>query len=240
MFDQDTITVTYNRERGEGRGPRSKKLSTDELSAKGLGDCIDCSLCVQVCPTGIDIRNGLQYECINCGACVDACNDVMLKMNYPQDLISFTAESTLAGAKVNFFRPKVLGYLFVCIIIICVMTIQFKARTELELDVVRDRNSLYRENNQGAIENTYTLVLINKSQSPMTVDIKVNGLSYTSLIGVTTITLAPDELLRHPVSVIVDPTDLKQAVSPVEFAVETNGFAQASYTVKQKSTFIYQ
>ena len=101
MFDQDTITVTYNSQRGEGRGPRPKKLSNEQNKANGLGDCIDCNLCVQVCPTGIDIRNGLQYECINCAACVDACNDVMAKMNYLSGLITFTSESALAGKKVK-------------------------------------------------------------------------------------------------------------------------------------------
>ena len=106
MFDKDTFTVSYNAKRGEQRGPRPRKLSHEQVQEKGLGDCIDCNLCVQVCPTGIDIRNGLQYECINCGACVDACNGVMDKMGYPKGLISFTSEEELAGGKTHIIRPN--------------------------------------------------------------------------------------------------------------------------------------
>jgi cytochrome c oxidase accessory protein FixG len=240
MFDQDTFTVTYDSQRGEGRGPRSKKQTKEQNTANGLGDCIDCNLCVQVCPTGIDIRNGLQYECINCGACVDACNDVMAKINYPKGLIKFTSESTLAGEKVNLLRPKVLGYLFVCIVIVTVMTMQFMARTELELNVLRDRNALYRESNMGLIENTYTLILMNKSQAPLNVNIALEGLNYSSLIGSVNIRLEPSELLKHPVSVVVDPANIEQAITSFEFVVQTDKFEQLSYVAKQKSTFIYQ
>jgi cytochrome c oxidase accessory protein FixG len=240
MFDRDTITVTYNSLRGEGRGPRSKKLSREQNKANGLGDCIDCNLCVQVCPTGIDIRNGLQYECINCGACVDACNDVMSKMNYPKGLISFTSESALAGEKVKLIRPKVIAYLFVCLVMIGVMTVQFISRTELEFNVVRDRHSLYRENNMGLIENTYTLMLINKSQSPMSIHITTVGLNHDDVIGTTTLTLSAGEVLNHPLIVAVDPASLEQRITPFEFSVKADKANQRVNEIRHKTTFIYQ
>ena len=240
MFDRDTITVTYDKQRGEGRGPRAKKLSREQNKVNGLGDCIDCNLCVQVCPTGIDIRNGLQYECINCGACVDACNDVMSKMNYPKGLIRFTSESALAGKKVKLMRPKVLGYLMVCIVIIMVMTMQFMARTELEFNVLRDRSSLYRENYMGLIENTYTLILMNKSQSPVNINIAINDLNYTSIIGTTDVTLLPNELVKHPLTISVDPAKIKQPITPFEFSVHFDGPNQTKSAVTQPSTFIFQ
>ena len=114
MFDKDTFTVSYDEARGESRGPRSRKQDPKEL---GLGDCIDCNLCVQVCPTGIDIRNGLQYECINCGACIDACDGVMDKMNYPRGLISYTTERNLETPdnKTHALRPKLIGYLVILV-----------------------------------------------------------------------------------------------------------------------------
>ena len=240
MFDRDTITVSYDRQRGEGRGPRPKKLSRQEAAAKGLGDCIDCNLCVQVCPTGIDIRNGLQYECINCGACVDACNNVMANMNYPKGLISFTSEAQLSGKKVRLLRPKVLGYVLVTLVIMAVMVVQIHTRQELELDVVRDRNSLYRETSMGLIENTYTLVLMNKSQSAMRVNIQVSGLAYQALVGVSEVELAPGELLRHPVSLTVDPASLSQPITPFEFSLNTVDSATEVHSARQQSTFIYQ
>ncbi len=107
MFDKDTFIVGYDTKRGETRGPRGRKKDPKEL---GLGDCIDCNLCVQVCPTGIDIRDGLQYECINCGACVDACDETMDRMGYAKGLISYTTEHKLEGHKVDIMRPKLIGY----------------------------------------------------------------------------------------------------------------------------------
>lgn len=237
MFDNDTKTVTYDHQRGEGRGPRSKKLSREQVAAKGMGDCIDCNLCVQVCPTGIDIRNGLQYECINCGACVDACNNVMEKMNYPEGLISYTSESTLAGQKRRLLRPKVLGYLVVTIMIILVMLWEFNTRSELELNVVRDRAALYRESSFGMIENTYTLILMNKSQSTLPINIQVRNLAYHTLIGDTQLSLAPGELLRHPVAVIVDPTTLEVPVTPFHFILKSD---IAEESAIHEATFIYQ
>ena len=162
MFDKDTYIVGYDTERGESRGPRSRKADPKEL---GLGDCIDCNLCVQVCPTGIDIRDGLQYECINCGACVDACDETMDKMGYARGLVSYTTEHELKGNKTHILRPRLIGYAAFMVIITVAFMYNISVRPLMELDVIRDRAQLFRINSEGLVENTYTLKLMNKNTS---------------------------------------------------------------------------
>jgi cytochrome c oxidase accessory protein FixG len=159
MFDRDTLIVSYDPVRGEPRG--SRKRSIDHRAA-GLGDCIDCGFCVQVCPTGIDIRNGLQYECISCSACIDACDSVMDKMGYAPGLIRYTTENRLAGTDSRILRPRVFIYGALLLLLIGGMAWSIAMRTPLALDVIRDRNQLYRETDDGLIENVYTLRIINK------------------------------------------------------------------------------
>jgi polyferredoxin len=175
MFDKDTLIISYDATRGEPRG--SRKRSTDHKAA-GLGDCIDCTLCVQVCPTGIDIRDGLQYECIACAACIDACDSVMDKMNYPRGLVRFTPEHSLAVGLVT----------------------SMVTRTPIILDVMRDRNSLYRELPGDLIENSYTLKVINQSNDSRSFRLSIAGVSGLSLDGVSdTVTVAGGGVLSLPV-----------------------------------------
>ncbi|MGL4270485.1 MAG: cytochrome c oxidase accessory protein CcoG, partial [Plesiomonas sp.] len=156
MFDRDTYIVAYDSARGEPRGPRRRKVDPATL---GLGACIDCDLCVQVCPTGIDIRQGLQYECINCGACVDACDQTMQQMGYAPGLISYTTEHKLAGHKTRLLRPKLIGYGLVLVVMIGLFSVNLLRLQPANLEVLRDRNQLYRINTDGAIENTFILKL---------------------------------------------------------------------------------
>ena len=154
----------------EALAPRKK--DPKEL---GLGDCVDCNLCVQVCPTGIDIRNGLQYECINCGACIDACDETMDKMNYPKGLIAYTTEHSLEGKPTKVIRAKLYGYLAVTAIMCGAFIYQIAARLPLELNIERDRKALYRETTEGLIENTFTLQILNKGQQDTVYLIAVDG-----------------------------------------------------------------
>ena len=158
MFDADTLIIAYDDIRGDPRG--SRKRSADK-EAQGLGDCVDCTLCVQVCPTGIDIRDGLQYECIACSACIDACDDVMDKMNYPKGLIGYTTENTVQGNKTHVLRPRIIIYGLILLALLAGILYHLTQRVALDLDVIRDRNSLYRETNEGLIENVYTLKILN-------------------------------------------------------------------------------
>ncbi|MGD2056376.1 MAG: cytochrome c oxidase accessory protein CcoG, partial [Gammaproteobacteria bacterium] len=158
MFDKDTLIISYIPERGEPRGSRKRSV---DYKAQGLGDCIDCTLCVQVCPTGIDIRNGLQYECIACSACIDACDDVMDRMGYPKGLIKYTTEHEMRGGKSHILRPRILIYATILLTIMSVFAYSFGQRSPLGLDVIRDRNRLYRETDEGKIENVYVLKILN-------------------------------------------------------------------------------
>ena len=158
MFDKDTLVIAYDEARGEPRGGRRK---TDDPVEKGLGDCIGCTLCVQVCPTGIDIREGLQIECIACAACIDVCDQVMEKMDYKKGLISYTTEHRLSGNETRVFRPRIIVYAVLLLALVAGVIWSVNDRVLLRADLLRDRNALYRELPDNVIENVYTLKLIN-------------------------------------------------------------------------------
>lgn len=217
MFDQNTLTVSYDAKRGESRGPRSRKKDPKEL---GLGDCIDCNLCVQVCPTGIDIRNGLQYECINCGACVDACDGVMEKMNYKKGLIRYATENSLKGKAVKLLRGKLFGYAIVLIVMSSLLVIEITNREPVSLDIIRDRNELSKENFNGDIENVYTLKILNKSQTNNTYRLSVTGIPNTKWHGEQTVTVLAADVYTLPISISVDPYELESYMNDITFVIE--------------------
>jgi cytochrome c oxidase accessory protein FixG len=175
MFDRDTLIVSYDEARGEPRGGRSRKHGKNSGSDH-LGDCIDCQLCVQVCPVGIDIRQGLQYECIACAACVDACDSVMDKMEYPRGLIKYTTENAIAGEKPRIIRPRIIVYGVVLLILLIGLVGALSSRYELRINILRDRNALYRELASGQIENVYALKVLNKSERDHPLTLVVSGL----------------------------------------------------------------
>ena len=172
MFDKDTLVIAYDVERGEPRGGRRK---SDNPADKGLGDCIGCTLCVQVCPTGIDIREGLQIECIACAACIDVCDQVMDKMDYKKGLISYTTEHRLNHKETRVFRPRILVYAFLLLALIAGVIWSLNHRVLLRADLLRDRNALYRELEDNRIENVYTLKLINMDFKPRQYKIEIIG-----------------------------------------------------------------
>jgi cytochrome c oxidase accessory protein FixG len=197
MFDKDTLIISYDEERGEPRGGR--KRSVDHKEA-GLGDCIDCQLCVQVCPTGIDIREGLQYECIACAACIDACDSIMDKMDYPRGLVRYTTEHALQNEGTRVLRPRMFIYATILLILIAGLTTSMATRTPIILDVIRDRNALYRELPGDIIENSYTLKVINQKDVARTFALSVTGVEGISLDGVSdTVTVDGGGVLSLPV-----------------------------------------
>jgi cytochrome c oxidase accessory protein FixG len=163
MFDKDTLVIAYDEARGEPRGGRKK---SENPADKGLGDCINCTLCVQVCPTGIDIREGLQIECIACAACIDVCDQVMDKMDYKRGLIKYTTEHNLSGEKTRVVRPRILVYAILLLALISGVVWSINNRVLLRAELLRDRNALYRELPGDLIENVYTLKLINMDSRP--------------------------------------------------------------------------
>jgi cytochrome c oxidase accessory protein FixG len=163
MFDKDTLIISYDTARGEPRGGRRKKDDKEEM---GLGDCINCTLCVQVCPTGIDIRDGLQYECIACAACIDVCDQVMDKMDYPRGLVRYTTEHALKHNVGHVIRPRIMVYGALLLAILIGTLWSMANRVPLRADLIRDRNALYRELPGDLIENVYTLKITNMDNAP--------------------------------------------------------------------------
>ncbi len=244
MFDKDTLTITYDAERGEPRGSRPRSADPRVLNK---GDCIDCGLCVQVCPTGIDIRKGLQYECIGCAACVDVCNGVMDKMNYPRGLIRYDTQNGLTQHLTTrqrwrrVLRPRVVGYGVFFVVFVGVLLFSLFSRHEFRVDVVRDRGTLARLARDGFIENVYRLQLMNASEKHQTFRISAEGLSGLTIAGSSVVTLAPAEIRWFAVNLQLPPESARAAgagAHPIEFKVIASQPSGEVDTVQEKSTFM--
>jgi cytochrome c oxidase accessory protein FixG len=226
MFDRDTLIITYDDGRGEPRGSRPRKA---DRQAIGKGDCIDCGLCVQVCPTGIDIRKGLQYECIGCAACIDVCNGVMDKMDYPRGLIRYDTENGLAqhlsrGQEWRrVLRPRVIVYTLILGLLVAAFVAGLALRSPLRLDVVRDRASLARVVEDGFVENVYRLHLMNATEVAQRYRVSVQGLPEIAARGQVTAQVDPAQAQWVTVSVRVPPQVAAAqgpGVHPIVFDVE--------------------
>jgi cytochrome c oxidase accessory protein FixG len=229
MFDSDTLIVTYDPLRGEPRGPRSRKI---DYRAAGLGDCVDCTICVQVCPVGIDIRKGLQYECIGCAACIDGCDQVMDKMGYPRGLIRYSTENALTGkaseqttafGKVvaQLLRPRIVIYTAILASVTVGFVASLYLRVPLKVSVQRDRGTLVRDAGDGRIENVYRLQITNAVERPRSFAISATGL--------------PD------LEVVLDPTDARQPIEvaatstrtlPLRLRAEPRGISAGSHEIR--------
>lgn len=215
MFDSDTLIVSYDAKRGEQRGAR--KRSADGSKSAGLGDCIDCQICVQVCPTGIDIRNGLQYECIGCALCIDACDSVMDKMGYEPGLIRYTTENILAGGKTRFLRPRLIGYCSMLLIMLGIFGAQIFNRAELELDVIRDRQQLFTRAANGDIENTYTFKIINKTDQSGWFAVDVAGMEDFYFSEVPRFFVNAGTTSEHALRLATLASSLESSVKEIQF-----------------------
>ncbi|MGD8174691.1 cytochrome c oxidase accessory protein CcoG [Marinimicrobium sp. ARAG 43.8] len=217
MYDKDTLTVFYNYRRGEPRGPRKPN---EDVQEKGLGDCIDCSWCVQVCPVDIDIRDGLQPDCIDCGLCVDACNTVMDRMNYPRGLISFTTEDAIEKGKTQVFRPRLLAYGAVLLVMIGVFAYALTTRQPVGLDVLRDRGTRMYRISGPEVENVYTLKINNKDRETHIYDVTVSGDYPFELEGYRPLPVEEGEILTIPVRVAVPRSDLDTVKAAITLRVQ--------------------
>ena len=217
MFDKDTLIIAYDDQRGEPRGSRKR---TEDPAEKGLGSCIDCTLCVQVCPTGIDIRKGLQYQCIACSACIDVCDSVMDKMGYERGLIKYTTENAKQGKPVSLLRPRILVYAAALLFMITALGYAIATRIPLEVDIIRDRTRLFNETDNGLIENIYSIQVINKDEQAHSYQITAAGIdNMKMIINSSTIAIASGEVLDVPLRVQVDPYDLKKRSTEITFSV---------------------
>lgn len=233
MFDHDTLIVSYDYHRGEKRGSRKRSTPHSELQ---MGDCIDCKLCVQVCPTGIDIRDGLQYQCIGCALCVDACHSVMEKMNYPTGLIRYTSEHALEGGKTRWLRPRILGYAGMLLLMLGVFGFTILSRVPLDVTVERDRQQLYTKTQEGQVDNVYTLHVVNMRRESAAFEITQRGLDGALQIGESAIRLNGGESRKVTLRLRVAENQLTQVSTPVTFTV-TNQEDPAT-TASVESRFI--
>jgi len=233
MYDDNTLLVTYDEAQGEGRGPR--KPGTDYRS-QGLGDCIDCNWCVQVCPADIDIRDGLQAECIDCGLCIDACDSVMEKMGYEKGLIKFSSVNGEPSALKRFFKPKMLAYCVVLVTMMMTFTYSVSDRIPLQVDVIRDRGAhMFRERN-GYIENVYLVKLNNMMDHADTVTLTVRGDLPYNIRGNKTIYLEAGEIFTVAVRLILKKEHLISSSEEVFIRVQSSTSPEVA--AEQKTVFM--
>lgn len=238
MFDKDTLTVTYDASRGETRGSRSKKADYKSL---GLGTCVDCNICVQVCPTGIDIRNGLQYECIGCALCVDACDQVMDKMEYPRGLIRYTTEHALVenldrhGIVQRMMRPRILVYTGILALIILVTALSVTFRSPLKFDVIRDRG-LPRTTENGSIDNVYRLQIMNTEEQARNYVIEVSGIPGAAIVSDAEFEMPAATTRVIPARIRVPAGSAKKGSNKIIFVVRDRDNAKVS--VAEKAAFL--
>ena len=243
MFDKDTLIVTYDAERGEPRGARSKKA---DLASLSLGACVDCTLCGQVCPTGIDIRKGLQYECIGCGACADVCDTVMDKVGYPRGLVKYSTQHamqnkwTASQTLKHIFRPRVLIYTGILLLVVGLLFGSLLTRKSFKVDVVRDRATLARIVSGGNIENVYRLQIMNAAEKRQHFKVKADGL-YELKVFTDSEDLTVESTQSRWVSIRLQvPYDSAIPGSyPVRFTIEASDDNETGHTqLEEKSVFL--
>ncbi len=239
MFDPDTLVITYDTERGEPRGARRKGVDPRAVSK---GDCVDCGICVQVCPTGIDIRNGLQYECIGCAACIDACDQVMEKMDYPKGLIRYTTENAMKrhwGRKEivgHVMRPRILIYAGVLVALCVAFVWGLATRSTLRVDVIKDRSTLSREVEGGLIANVYNLQVMNMTESPRRFALSVSGLDGIQITPAKPFEVDPAGLKSVTVEVAVPPESGKPGSNTIY--IEVKALDDETVSVREKTAFL--
>ena len=239
MFDPDTLIISYDPERGEPRGGRRK--GTVASTAKPLGDCVDCSICVQVCPTGIDIRNGLQLECIACAACIDACDQVMDKVGSPRGLIRYSTENALAKHYTvgemfsHLLRPRTLLYSSILLAIVLAAAWSLAHRVPLKVDVLRDRSTLSREADDGRIENVFRLHISNTDEAPHRYSINVSGIEGIDIVGERSVELPSASSKTVALSARVEPAAGKKGSNPIFFEVRAE--QNEKIAVREKTSF---
>jgi cytochrome c oxidase accessory protein FixG len=239
MFDKDTLIVTYDATRGEPRGPGSKKTGRSEL---GLGDCVDCGLCVQVCPTGIDIRNGLQYECIGCAACIDACDHVMDRTGLPKGLVRYSTTNAIRDNLDSqamwrrVFRPRVLVYSGFLLAITAALVVALALRVPLKVDLIRDRGALAQEAEGGQVENVYRMNVSNTTEARRVFSVTASGLPGLAVASETRFEVGPAAVASIPLRLLADAEQV--APGSHKIAVEVRAADDAKVAVRETTTFL--
>jgi cytochrome c oxidase accessory protein FixG len=233
MFDKNTLIIAYDETRGEPRGSRKRKV---DPKTQGLGDCINCTMCVQVCPVGIDIRDGLQYQCISCSACIDACDEIMDKMNYPRGLVRYTTENSLHGIHARVLRPRVFVYGGILLALFIGLIYAISSRMLIQVDVIRDRNSLFRETITGLIENVYILNIMNMDDKPHRYEITVNGIEGLQLAKYQPVEISAGTVEDISLSLLAKRENLHKPSMEITFQLVATDNPQL--TITEKSRFL--
>lgn len=239
MFDSNTLVITYDPERGEPRGSRSRKADPRAL---GLGDCVDCGLCVEVCPTGIDIRKGLQYECIGCAACIDSCDRIMSRMGYPKGLIRYSTENAVRNRWSrpqiwrHVLRPRVVVYAGLLCAIAAGAAAALALRVPLKVDVIRDRATLAREVEDGEIENVYRLQIMNTEERSHRYRIGVEGIQGIELESAREVEVPPASVMTVVAEVRASPKHGAAGANRIFFQVRAED--DPAISVREKSVFL--
>jgi cytochrome c oxidase accessory protein FixG len=240
MFDRDTLVITYDTARGDPRGSRSRKADPKAL---GLGDCVDCGICVQVCPTGIDIRQGLQYECIGCAACIDSCNQVMDKMGYAPGLIRYTTENALEDGLDSqamwrrVFRLRTLIYGTILLGIVVSAGVTLALRIPLKVNILRDRGVLAREVEPGVIENVYRLQIMNTDGMPHRYRVSASGVDGLKVWMVDDTRVSAGATSLVPASLRATGEGMTPGSRPIEFRIEAEDDPRIK--VREVSRFLF-
>ena len=232
MFDSNTLIVTYDKARGEPRGKGSRKQKT----TTELGDCVDCDVCVAVCPVGIDIRDGLQYECISCAACIDGCNEVMARLGKPKGLVRYATENVLQGKTYRLLRSNFIGYGIAVLVIATYIGIQLLSRVPIEVNLIRDRQTLFRDLGNGVIENTYHLKVSNKSQQAITIKVDLNGVEEYEYVGRQQLHIAPNATIEQMLRIRIHTDNLENPKTNIAFDVKS--IVDETIRVEQESRFL--
>jgi cytochrome c oxidase accessory protein FixG len=221
MLDKNSIVVAYDFIRGEPRGFRKKGVE------QHLGDCVDCHRCVQVCPTGIDIRNGTQLECINCTACIDECNDVMLKTHQPKGLIRYASQEEMTTGKVNKITTRSIAYMSILALLVGVLSYLLITRKAIDATVLRTPGMLFQEQGDGNISNMYNFEVVNKTFTDNTIDLKVISPANAQLKMVdrdsAQFLLAEDALVKGSFFIIIPQKNISANNTETTIEVYNNG-----------------
>ncbi|MCW2235657.1 cytochrome c oxidase accessory protein CcoG [Azospirillum canadense] len=246
MIDEDSLIVTYQDWRGEGRSLMRKSQSWEERKAEGLGDCIDCFNCVQVCPAGIDIRDGLQMQCIGCGLCVDACDEIMTKVGRPTGLIKFDTQTNQVAlattgqpAPTHLIRPRTILYSMMMLVIAGAIAIGLVLKPGLDISVLRDRAPLFVTLADGTVRNAYTFKISNMTRDPRDYTLAVAGLTGARIAVAgeeqedqetqQRLTAAPDMVATYRIFVTAPRSSLQGASQPLTFRLTSANGETATY-----------
>lgn len=233
MFDRDSLIISYDVDRGDPRG--SRKRSADPASM-GLGSCVDCMKCVNVCPTGIDIRDGLQYQCIGCAACIDACTDVMQMMGYGESLIRYSSQNKDMGQQRHWLRPRLIGYASLILVMVGAFSYVLDHRIPLGLDVARDRNRLYRQDWDGSVENVYTLRIANRESVAREYSIGFESPLSLEYDGPKTVRVAGGEFTALPIRLLL-PGTAAQTAEPADVLFRVESLDSPDVAIEEASRF---